>query len=88
MFFSGIIHGDIHDQNLVCQQTNGDKWELSAVLDFGDIHYSAYVIELAQTMTYMMMQSESVESGHYVIDGYCSLLLLSPQEITLLKVNI
>ncbi|XP_054277230.1 hydroxylysine kinase-like [Macrosteles quadrilineatus] len=82
---SGMIHGDIHDQNLLCQLIDGE-WSINAVLDFGDSHYSAYVIELALATAYMILQSGLVESGTHVIAGYCSILPLPLDELKLLKV--
>lgn len=83
-----MIHGDIHDQNLLCQKDSvSGEWYVSAVLDLGDSHHSAYVFELALAMTYMMLQSEQVESGGHVLAGYCSLHPLPLHELKLLKVQ-
>lgn len=83
-----MIHGDIHDQNLLSQKDNvSGEWYVSAVLDLGDSHHSAYVFELALAMTYMMLQSEQVESGGHVLAGYCSLHPLPLHELKLLKVH-
>lgn len=81
-----MIHGDIHDQNLLCQLVDGE-WSINAVLDLGDSHYSAYVIELALATAYMILQSGLVESGTHVIAGYCSVLPLPLDELRLLKVK-
>ncbi|XP_046661848.1 hydroxylysine kinase [Homalodisca vitripennis] len=85
---SGMIHGDINEVNLLCKQNNTGDWYVSAVLDLGDSHHSAYVLELAIAMAYMILLGEDIETGTHVIAGYCSLHSLPLDELKLLRVAV
>ncbi|KAG8247502.1 hypothetical protein J6590_059239 [Homalodisca vitripennis] len=83
-----MIHGDINEVNLLCKQNNTGDWYVSAVLDLGDSHHSAYVLELAIAMAYMILLGEDIETGTHVIAGYCSLHSLPLDELKLLRVAV
>lgn len=50
----GVIHGDLHDLNILAQMTAAGSYELSGVLDFADCFYSYYVYELGTLMAELM----------------------------------
>lgn len=84
---SGIIHGDANEQNILCTKNKAGNWEVCALLDFGDSHYTAYVFDLAITMSYMILQSRDLTAGGHVLSGYCSVKSLAENEICLLQVS-
>lgn len=85
MLDKGLIHGDINEQNLLVEQIN-NHFSLKAVLDFGDTHYTCYLYELAIAMTYMIITSNQIGTGGYVLAGYRSVRTISDQELDLLRI--
>jgi 4-aminobutyrate aminotransferase-like enzyme/Ser/Thr protein kinase RdoA (MazF antagonist) len=71
-----VIHGDANDHNVV---VDGDD---VAIIDFGDMHYTATICDLAIASAYVALDKEDplTALGHFVA-GYHSLLPLEPAEI-------
>nr|CAI5851914.1 unnamed protein product [Callosobruchus analis] len=87
-FKSGIIHGDINEQNIIVEKVNHDEYLLRGIIDFGDVNYACYLFELAIAMTYMILEAKDVEIGGYVIAGYESVRSIPKEEFHLLKICI
>ncbi|CAH1163516.1 unnamed protein product [Phaedon cochleariae] len=81
----GLIHGDVNEQNIIVDKV-ADKYSIQAIIDFGDTHIGCYLYEVAITMAYMILTSENIESGGYVLAGYHSAKRVSENELSLLKV--
>jgi hydroxylysine kinase len=86
---SGIIHGDLNEQNILVQKdANSDDYAVYSVLDFGDSQRSCYVYELAITIMYMMTQCRCIpayEAGGHVLAGYTKHRSLNDDERKLLR---
>lgn len=80
----GIIHGDINEHNLIVA-TNDNQVSLKALIDFGDTHYCCYLYELALAMTYVILLTNNIESGGYVLGGYSCFRIVTDEEFNLLK---
>ncbi|XP_018333576.1 hydroxylysine kinase [Agrilus planipennis] len=87
-FRKGLIHGDINEQNLIVDGNSDTGWFVSAIIDFGDSHYSCYLFEIAIAMTYIMLTTKTLESGGFVLAGYLQNVKLSDLELSLLKICI
>ncbi|EEB15515.1 conserved hypothetical protein [Pediculus humanus corporis] len=77
-FEKGVIHGDINPHNILMSQNEEGKWDVAAILDLGDSHFSNYFFELAITITYMMLECKRhnldiiVGAGH-VLAGFLNI---------------
>lgn len=81
----GIIHGDINEQNILVEQVKNNL-NIKAIIDYGDTHYACYLYELAIAMTYMIFTSSLIDSGGFVLAGYCSVRKVPEQELELLRI--
>lgn len=84
-FKKGMIHGDINEQNILVEERNG-KYQVKAILDFGDSHTGCYLFELAIMMTYMILEAKDINMGSYLLAGYLAHQKISEEEYQLLKV--
>lgn len=87
VFFLGINHGDFNDQNILLQRTTTldgntkEQYQVSGILDFGDMSYGYYVFEAAITIMYMMIESNNpIPVGGYVLAGFESVIPLTREE--------
>ncbi|XP_040198814.1 hydroxylysine kinase [Rana temporaria] len=87
MFRKCINHGDLNDYNILLQKTNTsdenskEQYQVSGILDFGDMSYGYYVFEVAITIMYMMIESkEPLPVGGYVLAGFESIIPLTKEE--------
>ena len=77
-FERGVIHGDINPHNILMSQNEEGKWDVAAILDLGDSHFSNYFFELAITITYMMLECKRhnldiiIGAGH-VLAGFLNI---------------
>ncbi|KAI1710485.1 phosphotransferase enzyme family domain-containing protein [Ditylenchus destructor] len=53
-FLKGIIHSDFNEANLLFDTKNGKSY-ISALLDFGDCHYSLRIYDLANAILYIYL---------------------------------
>ncbi|XP_033220105.1 hydroxylysine kinase [Belonocnema kinseyi] len=84
-FAKGIIHGDLNERNIVMSP---DEKTVGSVIDFGDSHHSCVIFDLIIALCYMMMQSEDLESGKFVIRGYQTVRHLVDDEKSIIKVSV
>lgn len=82
-FDKGYIHGDLNEQNIVM---NDDDRTISAIIDFGDSSKNCLIFDLTISLTYMILQTEDIESGKFVIQGYETVRLLSEREKLIIKI--
>lgn len=73
---TGVIHGDYNEMNIVVQRssTNKEEYKVHGVIDFGDMHSSYYLFEIAILLCYMMLECCKVDgldpldgSGHALV---------------------
>ena len=66
-----------------------EKYLISGMLDFGDVHSSYYLFDIAIAICYMMIECKSMDildaPGH-VLAGYNRVRPIPPKEFQLLKV--
>jgi ethanolamine-phosphate phospho-lyase len=75
-----IIHGDANDQNVLTK-----KGKVYAIIDFGDMVYSAIINEVAVAISYAVMRKKNpVACACDIIRGYHGELKLLPRELDVL----
>lgn len=86
----GVIYGDFNEHNIIVNKkaTNSKDYEITGIIDFGDVCYSRYVFELAIAMTYMILESNDLDTGGLVIAGYSMIRLIPQHEKDVLRVAI
>lgn len=86
----GIIHGDLNEQNIICQK-DGDEIKVTSVIDFGDSQKNPFVFEIAIASMYMMTKCKTIHPnlavGH-VLAGYLQNRQLDENEWKVLKICI
>lgn len=85
--YTGVIHGDLNESNLLVKQTNKGNIEIVGIIDFCDMSYSCYLFELAITVTYLTLSKSIDECEHFaaaLISGYGR--HLTSLELSLFKV--
>ncbi|XP_012867590.1 PREDICTED: hydroxylysine kinase [Dipodomys ordii] len=80
-----LNHGDLNDHNILVEPSRvpfGDTpYQVSGVLDFGDMSFGYYVFEAAITITYMMIESQNpLHVGGHVLAGFESVIPLTAVE--------
>ncbi|XP_008052507.1 hydroxylysine kinase [Carlito syrichta] len=80
-----INHGDLNDHNILIESSksaSGDAvYQVSGILDFGDMSYGYYVFEAAITIMYMMIESKfPIQAGGHVLAGFESVIPLTAAE--------
>nr|XP_045016603.1 hydroxylysine kinase [Jaculus jaculus]XP_045016604.1 hydroxylysine kinase [Jaculus jaculus]XP_045016605.1 hydroxylysine kinase [Jaculus jaculus] len=80
-----INHGDLNDHNILVEPSKsafGDAdYQVSGILDFGDMSYGYYVFEAAITIMYMMIESKNpIQVGGHVLAGFESIIPLTAVE--------
>lgn len=89
----GFIHGDPNEQNIIVSATDEDPstYHIDGLIDFGDIHHSCYVFELAIIIMYLMLEvrimSPNEVAGH-ILAGYITQRAVTEDEWSILKVCI
>lgn len=80
-----VIHGDANDYNVMVRTARATAPAVSGIIDFGDIHWSATVNELAVTAAYALLQSDyPLRDAARVVRGFHAQFPLTEQEIALL----
>ncbi|XP_061084481.1 hydroxylysine kinase-like isoform X3 [Conger conger] len=80
-FRKSPIHGDFNDQNIIVEPDSPIGYRISGILDFGSMNYGYSIFELAITIMYMMIESQSpLEVGGAVLAGWESILPLDEVE--------
>lgn len=94
-FFSGFIHGDFNENNILCQiseksTTNEKEYIVNGVLDFEDIHYGTYAWDIGVMLAYTLLDCNSMDplvgAGH-ALAGYLKYRSLDQLELSSLKVS-
>ncbi|ERE75073.1 proteasome subunit alpha type-4-like protein [Cricetulus griseus] len=79
-----INHGDLNDHNILVdsKSASGDAvYQVSGILDFGDMSYGYYVFEVAITIMYMMIESTNpIQVGGHILAGFESVIPLTAVE--------
>lgn len=79
--YTGIIHGDLRDQNIIVKPVDNGRHEVSGILDFALLMHGCFVFELAVAITYLMIENPNpLDVGGAVLAGYESILLLNEEE--------
>lgn len=78
-----VIHGDVNDYNILV--SNDAPNELAGFIDFGDLHESVTIAELAIAATYIMMNKvDPLDTMSQLLRGYQKTFALSETEIEVL----
>jgi hydroxylysine kinase len=80
-----INHGDLNDHNILVEPSKsafGDAgYEVSGILDFGDMSDGYYVFVVAIVIMYLMIESKDpVQVGGHVLAGFESIVPLTAEE--------
>ncbi|KAG8003085.1 Hydroxylysine kinase, partial [Nibea albiflora] len=79
--FTGIIHGDLNDQNIIVTPLASGHHEISGIIDFSLLMNGCYVFELAITIMYLMLENPNpLDVGGPLIAGWESIMPLSDDE--------
>lgn len=79
--FTGIIHGDPNDRNILVTPVDNGRHEVSGVLDFSLLMNDCYVFDVAVLITYMMLENPSpLDVGGAVLAGWESIMVLTDDE--------
>ncbi len=87
--FLGLIHGDFNEQNIIVSPSGSGY----GIIDFGDIHVTHYLFELAITLCYMMLQCvtagdmDPLEGSGWALKGYMKERNVPQLELELLRVS-
>ncbi|XP_041764013.1 hydroxylysine kinase [Anopheles merus] len=86
----GVIYGDFNEHNIIVNKksSNVKEYEITGIIDFGDVCYSRYVFELAIAMAYMILEANDINTGGLVIAGYSMIRLIPLHEKEVLRVAI
>ncbi|XP_053695338.1 hydroxylysine kinase [Sabethes cyaneus] len=89
-FERAVIYGDFNEHNIIVSRKDGNAkdYDIAGIIDFGDVCHSYYVFELAIAMTYMMLESNDLDTGGLVMAGYSMLRMIPPHEKAVLKMAI
>ena len=98
-FYSGVIHNDIHDLNIIVNYKDGKLHKLGCnarmndvkakygLIDFNDIACSPYLFEVAMVIRDLMVDMEDIphfEIGAHFLAGYKEECPISEEELRLL----
>lgn len=79
--YTGIIHADLSDQNILVTAVANGHHEVSGILDFSLLTNGCYVFEVAVMIMYLMLENPSpLDVGGAVLSGWESVMLLSNEE--------
>lgn len=88
---AGYIHGDFNEQNIIVSATGEDPstYHIDGLIDFGDIHHTCFIFELAITIMYMMLEVKIMDpnevAGH-TLAGYITHRAITDDEWSILRV--
>jgi 4-aminobutyrate aminotransferase-like enzyme/Ser/Thr protein kinase RdoA (MazF antagonist) len=82
---SGVIHSDANDHNVLVAEGPGDNYQISGLIDFGDMVYGPYVYEPAVAAAYAVLEEDDLlGTAAQVIRGYHEEHPLESQEVALI----
>lgn len=68
-----VIHNDANDHNILVSQLRNNDYQITGIIDFGDMVYSYTICELAIACAYVMINKDNpLEAVLPVIKGYHS----------------
>ena len=68
-------------------QTDNGTWDVSALLDFGDLHRTCYVFELSVNIAHMiLLSSDPVSAAGHILAGHSTVRPIREEEYKVLKV--
>jgi 4-aminobutyrate aminotransferase-like enzyme/Ser/Thr protein kinase RdoA (MazF antagonist) len=75
-----VLHGDVTLSNVLMQDGG-----ITGVIDFGDMHHTARVADLAISLTSLLRESDDLwDDAARFLDGYQRVLPLEPAEVALI----
>ena len=85
----GYIHGDVIGSNIYVIK-NGESYNISGLIDFGDASYGTYVYELAIIMADVMAHHPTLAlgAGRRLLRGFHSKFKLTSEELSCLRLCI
>lgn len=82
---SGVIHGDANDHNVLVTEGSEGNYQISGLIDFGDMVYGPYVYEPAVAAAYALLDEDDLlGTAAQVIRGYHEEFPLQLHEVDLL----
>jgi 4-aminobutyrate aminotransferase-like enzyme/Ser/Thr protein kinase RdoA (MazF antagonist) len=82
---SSIIHNDANDYNILVRGAEPSALRVTAVLDYGDVVYSATVCNLAVALAYVMLDKpDPIGAAAQVVAAYHETYALTESEIDVL----
>jgi len=81
-----MMHNDANDYNIIVNKSADSKdWQVSGIIDFGDMVYSCTIFELAVALAYIMFESDPpLDNVAPVIKAYNKVLLIKDIELKVL----
>jgi 4-aminobutyrate aminotransferase-like enzyme/Ser/Thr protein kinase RdoA (MazF antagonist) len=81
-----IVHGDINDHNVLVEPHGSsllDGWDVSGIVDFGDMVYSYRVADLAIAVAYAMLDADDpLDVAAAVVRGFAERVDLDDAELS------
>ncbi len=82
---TSVIHGDANDYNVLVSVPGAGPRQVVSVIDFGDMHHSITVAELAIAAAYALLgKRDPLAAAAQVVAGYHQAFPLHEQEIALI----
>jgi 4-aminobutyrate aminotransferase-like enzyme/Ser/Thr protein kinase RdoA (MazF antagonist) len=80
-----VIHNDANDYNVLVKGSGPGTQRVSAILDYGDVVYTATVCNLAVALAYVMLDKfDPIAAAAQVVAGYQEIYPLTESEIDVL----
>lgn len=79
----GVIHNDVNKENLLIDMSS-DKFQISGLVDFGDIRHSCLLFELANSIAAFINEDDVLFVSGYLLAGYQAVYPLPGLEFDML----
>ena len=80
-----VVYNDANDHNLLLTLPDGQDYQISGIIDFGDFVYTATISELAVGITYAVLDlPDPLEAARVIIKGYHHAFALEEEEVEVL----
>ncbi|MGQ0737176.1 MAG: aminotransferase class III-fold pyridoxal phosphate-dependent enzyme [Acidobacteriota bacterium] len=80
----GVVYADANDHNVIVAEDGGDQPRIGLV-DFGDLHRTAIVADVAVAVTYAMLgKQDPFAAGDALVEGYDRVMPLDDDELGLI----
>ena len=78
----GVVHGDANDYNVLTSAARGATPQVTAILDFGDMHDGWVVADLAVGAAYGVLgHADPLAAAAQIVAGYTSRFILTEAEL-------